>query len=71
MGPIGFVETSVKNCRSTLRNIPGGRQYHWHRDGSLKSRKCWRQLYKLCTVHEPCTEFYTYVNVHRNRFLFK
>jgi hypothetical protein len=51
-----FVETSVTNCRSTLRNIPEERRSHWHRGGSLKSRGCWRQLYRLCAVHEPCTE---------------
>jgi len=56
MGPIGLVETSVTNCRSTLRNSPEERRSHWHRGESLKSRNCWRQLYKLFTVHEPCTE---------------
>ena len=38
MGPIGCPETSVRNYRSTLRNIPEERRSHLHRGGSLKSR---------------------------------
>jgi hypothetical protein len=38
MGPIGCPETSVRNCRSTLRKIPKERRSHLHRSGSLKSR---------------------------------
>ena len=56
MGPIGFVETSVTNCRSTLRNITEERRSHLNRAGSVKSRKGWRKLQILSTVHEPCTE---------------
>jgi hypothetical protein len=37
MGPIGCPETSVKDCQSTLRNIPEERRCHEHRGGSLKS----------------------------------
>jgi len=37
---IGFTETSVRNYRCTLRNIPEERRSHLHRGRSLKSHKC-------------------------------
>ena len=39
MGPMCFLETSVTNYQSTLRNIPEERRSHFHRGGSLKSRR--------------------------------
>jgi len=38
MGPIGFLETSVWNYRSTLRDVPQERRRHLQRSGSPKSR---------------------------------
>jgi hypothetical protein len=40
IGPIGCPETSVKDYRSTLRNIPEERRSHQHRGGKLKSEYC-------------------------------
>ena len=37
MGPLGCPETSVRNCRSTLRNIPEERRSRLLHGGSLKS----------------------------------
>jgi len=71
MGPIGLAGTSVTNCRSTLRNIPEERRSHWHRGESLKSRNCWRQLYKFfyCsrTMYRMyCAADYLYLTVMFN-----
>ena len=38
MGPIGWPETSVRNCHYSLRNSPQERSSHLLRGGSLKSR---------------------------------
>jgi hypothetical protein len=39
MGPIGYPETSVRNCHYSLRNIPQERSSNLLRGRSLKSRR--------------------------------
>jgi hypothetical protein len=46
-GPIGYIETSVTNHQSRLRNIPEGRRPHSYRGGSLESR-----IYVVCLRHQ-------------------
>ena len=38
MGPMGYPETSVRNCYYMLRNVPEERSLHTLRGGSLISR---------------------------------
>jgi len=40
-GPIIYLDTSVTNYGSTLRNIPEGSRFQLDRGGSLKSRTHW------------------------------
>ena len=39
MGPISCIETSVRNCHFSLRNIPEEGRFQVLRGGSLKSRE--------------------------------
>ena len=57
MGPIDFLETSVKDYHSRLRNIPEGSRCHQHRGGSLKSQI-------ICLFYTAYTYTYIYVNKH-------
>ena len=57
MGPIDFLETSVKDYHSRLRNIPEGRRCHQHCGGSLKSQI-------ICLFYTAYTYTYIYVNTH-------
>ena len=43
-GPIGYLETSVRNYRYTLSNVPKGHDSHLLRGGSLKSRQVLESL---------------------------
>ena len=49
MGPIGCLDTSVRNYHFTLCNIPEERRSHLHRGGSLNSRTAGRQI-DVCGV---------------------
>jgi len=57
MGPIGYAETSVRNCHCSIRNYTEERSSQLLRGGSLKSRKTFglrpRRIWGFTDV--PCT----------------
>ena len=53
LGPIGFSEMSLSNCKLLLRNVPEERRFHLHYDGRWKSRiakAVRRASYRLTTA---------------------